>query len=347
MWSQASRPPQRSQASSTSRSPASRSARSAIRTCDRPPRRGPRRRPLGLVARATGRGRSRRPPPRPAPGRPPGRSRRSSRGRRPAGRAIRGGERLIHAVDGPRAFAVRAAVGAGPFIRVAIRRAPRSQGAEAAAGSAHTASPEVNLTPRASTVRALRRDDPNLPETRATRSPTGPVARRDLPRLRLPLRRHDLDGRTGAGRRGAERPASSAALVPADERGGPCRRPRSRAGRSRPARRSTARPRSWARRGPPVVSGLTRTTTEAVGEALALADRIGARVVLDRAEPDLGRVAAFQTGGGSRRRSARSRTGPTWSSSGGSTRSRPTRALGALLGRAAGPVRARGRAGGR
>lgn len=47
----------------------------------------------------------------------------------------------------------------------------------------------------------------------------------------------------------------------------------------------------------PVVWGLTRTTTEAVRAALELADTVGARVILDRSETDLGRVAAFQDQG--------------------------------------------------
>lgn len=47
----------------------------------------------------------------------------------------------------------------------------------------------------------------------------------------------------------------------------------------------------------PVVWGLTRTTTETVRAALELADLLGARVVLDRTEADLGRVAAFQDQG--------------------------------------------------
>jgi formylmethanofuran dehydrogenase subunit B len=47
----------------------------------------------------------------------------------------------------------------------------------------------------------------------------------------------------------------------------------------------------------PLLFGLTQTSTEAVREALALADRIGARVWLDRTEADLGRVAAFSQSG--------------------------------------------------
>ena len=47
----------------------------------------------------------------------------------------------------------------------------------------------------------------------------------------------------------------------------------------------------------PVVWGLTRTTTETVRAALELADALGARVVLDRSNQELGRVAAFQEQG--------------------------------------------------
>ncbi len=46
-----------------------------------------------------------------------------------------------------------------------------------------------------------------------------------------------------------------------------------------------------------VVCGLTQTTIETVRAALALADRLGARVILDRSETELGRVAAFQDQG--------------------------------------------------
>jgi formylmethanofuran dehydrogenase subunit B len=47
----------------------------------------------------------------------------------------------------------------------------------------------------------------------------------------------------------------------------------------------------------PVMCGLTRTATETVREALALADRLGARVVVGRSRDDLGRVTAFQNAG--------------------------------------------------
>lgn len=47
----------------------------------------------------------------------------------------------------------------------------------------------------------------------------------------------------------------------------------------------------------PVVFGLTRTVTETVRDALELAEAVGARVVLNRAAADLGRVAAFQRQG--------------------------------------------------
>ncbi len=47
----------------------------------------------------------------------------------------------------------------------------------------------------------------------------------------------------------------------------------------------------------PVVWGLTRTTTETVRAALEMADALGARVMPDRSELDLGRVAAFQDQG--------------------------------------------------
>jgi formylmethanofuran dehydrogenase subunit B len=47
----------------------------------------------------------------------------------------------------------------------------------------------------------------------------------------------------------------------------------------------------------PLMFGLTRTSTETVREALALADLTGARVWLDRSEADLGRVAAFSQSG--------------------------------------------------
>jgi formylmethanofuran dehydrogenase subunit B len=47
----------------------------------------------------------------------------------------------------------------------------------------------------------------------------------------------------------------------------------------------------------PVVFGLTRTSTETVREALALADALGARVVLGRGRHDVDRVWAFQNAG--------------------------------------------------
>lgn len=47
----------------------------------------------------------------------------------------------------------------------------------------------------------------------------------------------------------------------------------------------------------PAIWGLSRTVTETVRTALALADFLRARVVLERAEADLGRVAAFQDQG--------------------------------------------------
>ena len=47
----------------------------------------------------------------------------------------------------------------------------------------------------------------------------------------------------------------------------------------------------------PVVFGLTRTSNETVREALALADRLRARVILNRTRRDLDRVAAFQNVG--------------------------------------------------
>lgn len=47
----------------------------------------------------------------------------------------------------------------------------------------------------------------------------------------------------------------------------------------------------------PVVFGLTRTTTETVRASIALAEILGARLVLDRGPHDLRRVAAFQNRG--------------------------------------------------
>ena len=47
----------------------------------------------------------------------------------------------------------------------------------------------------------------------------------------------------------------------------------------------------------PLFLGLTRSATETVREALALADHLGGRVWLDRSHADLGRVAAFAQSG--------------------------------------------------